>query len=138
MSNVAETLPRNAGGSSFNSNDALNPFFIHHSDHPGMVLVSKPLNGDNYATWSRSMRISLSAKNKLGFVDGSVKVPSAKTNPDEYSLWQRCNDMIISWILNSLKPVIADSIIYLTTTSKVWQDLQERFAQSNALRIFQL
>ncbi|RVW33420.1 Retrovirus-related Pol polyprotein from transposon RE1 [Vitis vinifera] len=25
--------------------DAANPYFLHHSDHPGMVLVSKPLNG---------------------------------------------------------------------------------------------
>ena len=25
------------------ANDASNPFFVHHSDHPGMVLVPKPL-----------------------------------------------------------------------------------------------
>ncbi|KAB2626240.1 hypothetical protein D8674_017900 [Pyrus ussuriensis x Pyrus communis] len=50
-----------------------NPFFIHHSDHPAMMLVSKPLNGDNYSTWSRAMKISLSAKTKLCFVGGTMK-----------------------------------------------------------------
>jgi hypothetical protein len=27
-----------------------NPYFTHHSDHLGLVLISKPLNGDNYST----------------------------------------------------------------------------------------
>ncbi|CAL2252662.1 unnamed protein product [Prunus armeniaca] len=58
---------------------ASNPFFIHHFDHPEMMLVSKPLHGDNYTTWHCSMTVSSSAKNKLDFVDGTVKVPSAKT-----------------------------------------------------------
>ncbi|RVW68321.1 Retrovirus-related Pol polyprotein from transposon RE2 [Vitis vinifera] len=48
--------------------EALDPFSLHHSDHSGMVLVSKVLEGDNYSTWSRAMRISLSAKDKIGFV----------------------------------------------------------------------
>ncbi|KAI5322072.1 hypothetical protein L3X38_031144 [Prunus dulcis] len=121
-----------------NKSEVSNPFFIHHSDHPGMVLVSKPLNGDNYGTWCRSMRISLSAKNKLGFVDGTVKKPSKKTDPDEFSLWQRCNDMILSWILNSLDQDIADSVIYSDTAHDIWEDLKERFSQSNVPRIFQI
>ena len=56
-------------------NDIADPYHLHHSDHPGVILVSKPLNGDNYGTWSSSMQIALSAKNKTGFVDGSFKRP---------------------------------------------------------------
>jgi hypothetical protein len=26
------------------------PYFTHHLDHPGLILISKPLNGDNYST----------------------------------------------------------------------------------------
>ncbi|KAI4299458.1 hypothetical protein L6164_032918 [Bauhinia variegata] len=52
--------------------DAADPLILHHSDHPGMVLVSKPLEGYNYGQWSRAMRISLSAKNKVGFVNASM------------------------------------------------------------------
>ncbi|RVW36087.1 hypothetical protein CK203_079613 [Vitis vinifera] len=54
--------------------EALDPFSLHQSDHPGMVLVSKVLEGDNYSTWSRAMRISLSAKDKIGFVIGLEKL----------------------------------------------------------------
>ena len=51
------------------------PYFLYHSDGPGLVLVSQSLIGDNYASWSRAMLIALSVKNKLGFIDGSIKKP---------------------------------------------------------------
>ncbi|KAI5339322.1 hypothetical protein L3X38_018594 [Prunus dulcis] len=64
--------------------DSTDPYYIHHSDHPGMVLASIPLTGDNYSTWSRKVRISLSAKNKTGFIDGSIVKPSLTKKPTEY------------------------------------------------------
>ncbi|KAF7143271.1 hypothetical protein RHSIM_Rhsim05G0165100 [Rhododendron simsii] len=118
--------------------EATNPYFLHHSDHPGMVLVSKPLNGDNYLTWCRAMTISLNAKNKLDFIDGPITAPSAKNKPDDHAAWKRCNDMILSWILNSLTADLADNIIYSTTAQEVWEDLHDRFSQSNGPRIFQI
>jgi hypothetical protein len=96
-------------------NNAFDPFFLYHSDHPGLMLVSKPLTGDNYSTWCRSMTISLNAKSKLGFIDGTIAMPSAKSQPDAHASWRKCNDMILSWILNSITPDLADSVIYSTT-----------------------
>lgn len=46
-----------------------------NSDSPSMILVSSPLNGNNYLTWSRSMIIAIKAKDKLGFINGKCKVP---------------------------------------------------------------
>ncbi|WKA02856.1 hypothetical protein VitviT2T_021008 [Vitis vinifera] len=105
--------------------EALDPFSLHHSDHPGMVLVSKVLEGDNYSTWSQAMRISLSAKDKIGFVIGSIKPPSS--TDDSFPSWQRCNDMVISWLLNSIHPDIASSVIYAETAVEIWADIRERF-----------
>lgn len=65
-------------------------------------------------------------------------MPFAKSHPDDHASWRRCNDMILSWILNSITPDLADSVIYSTTAQKVWEDLQDRFSQSNAPRIFQI
>jgi hypothetical protein len=62
-----------------------NPYFTHHADHPGLVLVSKPLNGDNYSTWKRAMNLALNSKNKLGFVNDSIKAPSEETDPEGYA-----------------------------------------------------
>ncbi|RVX20566.1 Retrovirus-related Pol polyprotein from transposon RE1 [Vitis vinifera] len=130
---MTEQQPSNGG-----KLDAANPYFLHHSDHPGMVLVSKPLNGDNYSTWCRAMTISLNAKSKLGFIDGTTTMPSATDKPDEHASWKKCNDMILSWILNSLSQDLADSVIFSTTAQEVWEDLRDRFSQSNAPLIFQI
>ena len=112
------------------------PYSSHHSDHPGLVLISKPLNGNNYSTWKRAMTLALNSKNKLGFVDGTINSPSKSENPEEYAAWSRCNDMVHSWIINTLDPEISDSVIYYATANEVWEDLRERFSQSNAPRIF--
>ncbi|XP_011622071.1 uncharacterized protein LOC105420367 [Amborella trichopoda] len=53
------------------SDDAYSPFpyYIHRSDSPGTVLVSKVHTGDNYYNWSCAMLMTLNAKKKLGFID---------------------------------------------------------------------
>ena len=54
----------------------MHPYYLHHSDNPGIVLVSQVLTGDNYTSWSRAMMIALSVKNKLGFINGSLVKPN--------------------------------------------------------------
>jgi len=52
-----------SSGDSFSTPSTLgSPLFLHHSDHPGLLLVSKRLNGDDYNSWHRAMKISLSAR----------------------------------------------------------------------------
>ncbi|KAL2226425.1 UNVERIFIED_CONTAM: hypothetical protein Sindi_2001200 [Sesamum indicum] len=43
------------------------------NDEPGMNLVSAPLNGNNYLTWARAIKIALGAKEKLEFIDGTYE-----------------------------------------------------------------
>ncbi|KAL8499117.1 hypothetical protein ACS0TY_022187 [Phlomoides rotata] len=64
-------------------------FMVHGSEHPGMILVSHPLNGLNFVSWHKSMLIALGAKSKLGFIDGSL-VPPARNTPD-YILWKKAD-----------------------------------------------
>ncbi|XP_075515979.1 uncharacterized protein LOC142550814 [Primulina tabacum] len=55
--------------------DQSSPYFLHHSDNPGQLLVSQLLTSENFSSWSRAMKIALSVKNKLGFIDGSIHKP---------------------------------------------------------------
>lgn len=61
-----------------------------------------------------------------------------KNNHEDYVAWSRCNDMVHSWIVNTLSPEISDSMIYYSAAHEVWEDLCERFFQSNATRIFEI
>ncbi|WRX26115.1 Retrotransposon Copia-like [Theobroma cacao] len=55
--------------------DINSPYHLHPSDHPGLVFVTHSLseNGKNYFTWRCSFLNALQFKNKVGFVDGSIK-----------------------------------------------------------------
>src|ERR1044072_8790726 len=98
-----------------------NPYYLHASDHPGLVLVSQPLADDNYASWKRSMVLSLSGKNKLGFLDGSI--PQPPEDDPHYRAWNRYNNIVSSWNINSITKEIAASVIYSNTATTIWLDL---------------
>ncbi|XP_074315683.1 uncharacterized protein LOC141651890 [Silene latifolia] len=104
------------------------PHFIHHSDIPGIKLVGTVFDGTGYGGWKRAMLIALSAKNKLGFIDGSLPKP-ATTEPTTKS-WQRCNDIVFSWILNSCSPEIGKSILYSNSAEIAWSELEDIFGQN--------
>lgn len=48
------------------------------------------------------MSMALSAKNKTGFIDGSISKPSSSAD-FRYKAWIRCNNMVLSRILNCQK-----------------------------------
>ena len=76
--------------------DPTNPYYLYHGDNPSNALVSQPLTGqDNYVSWSRAMQLSISVKNKLGFLDGSIPQPSI-TDHVLHNAWIRNNNIVIS------------------------------------------
>ena len=79
--------------------------------------------------------IAFSAKHKIALIDGSYKKPDAKSPLLPY--WKRCNDMVLSWLLNSMHKTIRDSFIFCETASEMWNELEERYGQSNKTWLFQ-
>ena len=88
---MAETTAANASAanastieaSSFSqdSYNLSNPLFLHPGENLGAVFTSQPfVEGENYPAWARSVRKSLIAKNKLGFIDGSLTISSSLVN----------------------------------------------------------
>lgn len=118
-----------------NTIDINHPYFLSSVDHSGLALVNEPLTYHNFHHWSRSVQIVLSAKLKLGFIDGSLEQP---TNPTQLALWKRSNDLVISWILNFVSSKIRKSVVYLTTAKQIWCDLAARYSQTNVPHLFQL
>jgi hypothetical protein len=80
------------------------------------------------------MSMAFSAKNKLGFIDGTLEKPIVETS--EYFAWDRCNNKVLSWILNYVSQEISSSIIYIEYAQEMWNDIKERFSQCNGPRIF--
>lgn len=118
--------------------DPSDPYFLHHGDNPGHVLVSQLLTGqDNYIAWSRAMELAISVKNKLGFLNGSISKPSL-SDQFLYNAWIRNNNIVISWIINSVSKEISSSILYAESAAEIWDDLKVRFQQRNGAHIYNL
>lgn len=119
----------------FSSNS--HPLYLQNLDHPGLILISKKLTGtENYGPWKRSLTIALSAKNKLGIINGTVIKPE-ESSPLR-SQWDRVNDMVISWILNTVSDEISNGMDFVTTAQEVWEELEAQFSSINGHRVYQV
>ncbi|XP_068662825.1 uncharacterized protein [Aristolochia californica] len=82
------------------------------------------------------MLITLSVKNKVGFVDGFILEPPS-ADPILLNSWTQNNYMVISWILNSVSKELSASVIFAASAREIGLDLRDRFQQRNSPRIFQ-
>lgn len=64
-----------------NALDYSNPMYLYASDVPGLFLVAVPFSGTGFGGWKHNMIVSLSARNKIGFIDGSCVKP---TEPSQF------------------------------------------------------
>nr|GEZ62247.1 cysteine-rich RLK (receptor-like protein kinase) 8 [Tanacetum cinerariifolium] len=72
----------------------------------------------------------------MKLVTGAFPEPSMES--ELRPLWERNNDMLISWILNTVSESISDNLNFINSVSKLWDELQEHYAQIDGHRIFQL
>nr|KYP36910.1 hypothetical protein KK1_041925 [Cajanus cajan] len=110
--------------------------YLHPNENPATALVSPLLDSTNYHSWSRSMLIALSAKNKVEFVDGSAPQPSP-LDPMHAS-WRRCNNMVVSWLVHLVSMPIRHSILWMDKADEIWKDLKSRYSQGDLIRVSDL
>ena len=98
------------------------PLYLHPSDTQGNTIIQQVLTGtENYTVWSKAMKISLKGKQKLGFVEGTCR----KEDQEDYlqDQWERCNAVVLSWILNSLSKDLANGMVYFQDSYLLWEEL---------------
>ncbi|XP_076886570.1 uncharacterized protein LOC143536472 [Bidens hawaiensis] len=66
------------------------------------------LTDGNYSDWKEATQNFLFAKNKIGFVNGSIKKPNEDTS--DYMAWMRCNAMIKGWLNAAMEKEIRTSV----------------------------
>lgn len=67
------------------------------------------LNEFNYLPWSRAITIGLGGRSRLGFINGKEKSPGS-------NIWLSKDQMVISWILNSMECSLAEIFSYSETS----------------------
>ncbi|XP_026432477.1 uncharacterized protein LOC113329868 [Papaver somniferum] len=108
------------------------PYYVHPSDNPTSVIYTPLLTSDNFCTWGRGMFKALSAKGKTGYIDGTIKKP---TNASDLAHWTRCDDLVGSWISNSVDPEIRSSTQNFPSAHEQWLEIKSRFSHHNASKL---
>ncbi|CAM8901857.1 unnamed protein product [Rhodiola kirilowii] len=111
-------------------------FYVNKNDIHGNPLVSEVLTGrQNFVQWRKAMEIALSARDKLEFVEGQIPIP---TDAKQKARWKRCNNVIMTWILNSVSKNVVGQILHSDTVAMAWKSLHMKYGGSNVSRKFSL
>ena len=132
---MSKEVVKSEGGS---CNDRMSPYFLSHSDNPGVSISPVLLTGENYAEWASELENALRAKRKIGFIDGSLMMPREIEKPTKTDIWKTVNSMIVGWIRASISPAIRSTVTFTPDARKLWCDLKKRFSVGNAVRVHQL
>ena len=54
--------------------DNTSPYFVHPSEGSGTSITAVTFNGENYDLWEKAATMALRSKNKLGFMNGTIKL----------------------------------------------------------------
>ncbi|KAL0427143.1 UNVERIFIED_CONTAM: Copia protein [Sesamum latifolium] len=84
----------------------------------GMIIVTAPMNGTNYLSWSRAVNLALCAKMKLCFIDGSFEKPGK--NDANYEKWIRTDSMRE---IASVSQGTLSVTTYFTKLQMLWDEL---------------
>ncbi|KAB2606017.1 hypothetical protein D8674_005734 [Pyrus ussuriensis x Pyrus communis] len=105
--------------------------------NPNQRLSSVVLNEFNYLSWSRAVSLALGGRSKLGFINGSIKVPEASSS--NYESWLSKDQLVMSWLLNSMERKLAEIFSYSKSSYQLWEAVKEMYgSQNNVARVFQL
>ncbi|XP_071728030.1 uncharacterized protein [Rutidosis leptorrhynchoides] len=104
-----------------NKLDFSDPLYLHSNNTTGTPITSIKLKGtENYNIWSRSMKLALSTKNKMRFINGIVL--RSKTDELLSFQWDGCNSVVLSWIHGSVTEDLYCGQIFSTNATEKQYD----------------
>ncbi|XP_073045833.1 uncharacterized protein [Primulina eburnea] len=115
--------------------DPNSPYYLGSGDQPGNMINHVILSIENYIAWARAIKLSLKARRKFVFVDGTITKPTEKKKQLD---WDTVNSMLVSWITRTLDPKLAASIPFHDEAKRLWDYLEKRFCVANGPRLQQL
>lgn len=63
---------------------------------------------------------------------------SEPTDESERSKWKRTDEMVVSWVINSIAKEIVETFVYCSSARTLWLDLEEQFGESNGPQIYEI
>lgn len=115
---------------------ALVPQVIIHQDNTPLIS-GITLDEDNFPLWSNLMEMRIGARNKMGYLDGTIQKP----NPSEatYATWVTENNKVKNWLIDAMSPSLMQRFIRLPTAAAIWEAVAKTFYDgSDETKLFEL
>lgn len=133
---VGET-PKGSGTPKYVHVDFDDPLYIHPSDNAVTSVITIKLTGnENFRVWRSAMTRGLKARNKLGFVDGTIT--REKNDDTKSSKWERVNAVVCNWLLGLISETIYASHVYSDNAKSILDELFETYNKAYGFVIFNI
>ncbi|KAF5783775.1 putative transcription factor interactor and regulator CCHC(Zn) family [Helianthus annuus] len=103
------------------------------------LKISLKLNSQNYALWSRMIRVAIGGKSKhlLSHLTGDPKPP--EPNDTQYEQWEQDDLVVFSWLIQNIEPALASNLTEFPTAKTLWDALVTTYSSGkDKLQTFDL
>ncbi|GKD56772.1 ribonuclease H-like domain-containing protein, partial [Tanacetum coccineum] len=102
-----------------------NSLHIQTNDNSSTTLISFKLQGtEKNRIWASAMKLALQAINKFSFVDDTCLKIGYSTSDVLSAQWDRCNVIVLTWIMNSVSQDVYMGLVYPDNVVYVWKELE--------------
>ena len=120
-----------------NRSEAMSTFGSNGADNSSFQLTVEKLNGKNYLEWAQSIKLVIDRKGKLGYLTGETRKPPSTDS--SLQKWQSENSLVTAWLVNSMKPTIGKTYLFLPTAKDVWDAVRETYSDmENSSQIYEI
>nr|GEW89550.1 hypothetical protein [Tanacetum cinerariifolium] len=86
------------------------------------LQISIKLNSQNYALWTRMIRVAIGGKSKI-LLNHLTKTPPEQLTTEKYEAWEQEDLIVFSWLIQNIEPNIADKLTEYPTAKALWDTL---------------
>jgi hypothetical protein len=95
------------------------------------------LDSSNYGLWSQVVKMYISGKDKLGFINGDY--PPPPTTDPSFQKWRTDNAIVKGWLINSMDLTLIGNFIRFPTAKAVWDAIATTyFDGSDTSQVYEL
>ncbi|GKC42291.1 ribonuclease H-like domain-containing protein [Tanacetum coccineum] len=119
--------------------DQGNPLHLHPNDsNYASIITVKLTRVENYRIWASAMKLALQIIHKMGFITGTCVRYDYLASAPLLDQWDRCNAVVLNWILTSLSQDVYLGHVFSDNAAKVWNELKETYDRIDGSIVFNL
>jgi len=100
-------------------------------------LSGEKWNGNNYFSWSQSVKMVLEGRHKFSFLTGEIPRPPPGDPQERY--WKAEDSILRSILIKSMEPQIGKPLLFAATAKDIWDTAQTLYSKrQNASRLYTL